>query len=370
MSTNANDDRLRRSKKKSRNKYPEKRTINLLYRTKSRTTTVIELLVFTVFTVLTVLFSQFFVIDRLSRADEAEKNYQHAEEKLETIKRANENYAEVRAKYSHYGNGYLNETELAMQDRITMLNVIDERVHAAGGIQNIQIVDNMATLNVEVQNANRLTEIIESLEKSVYVSYVTASVASTQNDKAGAVSATPDGSLIGDRLVNAVISVYFHTPEEVEIERKNGTEEESDARLDAGHGGMAIGENAYVPSISKPEVLETEPQETASHTESGATTVPPVQQAATKTIEQRAADQAARQEQVRRQIAQQQAKAAQAQQIAAQQAAQAAQQAAAQQAANQAAAQAQNPVQQQSASIDTPKGSNNIFSLQGGAAPF
>ncbi len=355
--------RLKTKKRGGSNLYPEKRTINLLYRNKSNQAIVAEFMVFFIFMFFTMIFSQYFVIGALQRADHAEHVYQDTQRKLATLKSGNGNYAEVRALYSHYGNGYLNESELAKQDRITMLNVIDERVHVAGGIQNIQITDNLVTINVEVQNANRLPEIIESLEESEYVSYVTASVASTQKDQAGAVSATPDGSVIGDRLVNATISVYFRTPKEVKEAVENGSATTKDQALDAGHDGTATGKNAYVPEISMPEIVETTAApETKPAQQEGIPKASPKNTGKTTTTRSAssAANKAARQEQARQQIAQQQAQAAQQQQIAQQQA----------QAAQQAQQQMQQQFQQKPANVDTPVGNNGIYSLQGGAAPF
>lgn len=332
-------------------KYPSKKTINLMYREHDTQDRIFTIVLFVLFMIFLYFFSCYGVAAQLARADAAEANYSRMEQNLEKMKEANSQYASVRADYSHYGNGYLNDEELSRQDRVTMLNVIDERVHAAGGIQTIQIQDNIAVITVGVTDAQRLPDIILSLEGSEYVSYVTAQTAATDEDR-DKLSLSEDGTPDQPLFVTGQLTIYFRTPEEVRAALASGeASATSDQALDAGENGSATGQNAYIPSIqhTRPDQIgETEAASSTTTASANAgdrnTSVEAAQAKAERAAAQRAAEEAAKRQ------------AAQAAQVAAQQTTTAVPQTVA--------------VQQQPANIDTP--TDNPFTggsitIQGGS---
>lgn len=235
-----------------------------------------------------------------------------------------------------------------------MLNVIDERVHAAGGIQTIQIQDNIAVITVGVTDAQRLPDIILSLEGSEYVSYVTAQTAATDEDR-DKLSLSEDGTPDQPLFVTGQLTIYFRTPEEVRAALASGeASATSDQALDAGENGSATGQNAYIPSIqhTRPDQIgETEAASSTTTSSDNAgdrnTSAEAAQAKAERAAAQRAAEEAAKRQ------------AAQAAQVA---------QAAAQQTT--AAVPQTVAVQQQPANIDTP--TDNPFTggsitIQGGS---
>ena len=329
-------------------KFPSKKTINLMYHEHDTQDRIFTIVLFVLFLIFLYFFSRYGVAAPLARADAAEANYTRMEQNLQKMKEANSQYADVRADYSHYGNGYLNADELARQDRVTMLNVIDERVHAAGGIQTIQIQDNIAVITVGVTDAQRLPDIILSLEGSEYVNYVTAQTAATDEDK-DKLSLSEDGTPEKPLFVTGQLTIYFRTPEEVRAAIESGeVSATSDQALDAGEFGSATGQNAYVPSIqnARPDRVG-ETAAASSTTTSSANAGSGRTRAESDTVKaERAAAQRAAQEAAKRQAAQ----------------------AAAQQPT--AAVPQTVAVQQQPASIDTP--TDNPFaggsiSIQGGS---
>ena len=329
-----------------KSKYPSKKTINLMYREHDTQDRIFTIVLFLLFMIFLYFFSRFGVAAQLAKADAAEAEYSRVEESLQKVKEANSSYADVRADYSHYGNSYLNDDERSRQDRVTMLNVIDERVHAAGGIQTVQIQNNVAVITVGVTDAQRLPDIILSLEGSEYVNYVTAQTAATNDDD---YQLSADGTPEAPLFVTGQLTIYFRTPEEVKQAIEGGEAAASDQSLDAGEYGTATGQNAYVPSITnqRPDI-EAGKNETASSAASSASSGSSSVQSTTASAERQAAQRAA-QEAEKRQAAQQ---------------AQAAQQTAA--AVPQTVA-----VQQQSANVDTPAenpfGSGADISIQGGS---
>lgn len=282
-------------------KYPSKKTINLMYREHDTQDRVFTLVLFALFMIFLYFFSCYGVAAQLARADAAEANYSRMEQNLEKMKEANSQYASVRADYSHYGNGYLNDEELSRQDRVTMLNVIDERVHAAGGIQTIQIQDNIAVITVGVTDAQRLPDIILSLEGSEYVNYVTAQTAATDEDK-DKLSLSADGTPDQPLFVTGQLTIYFRTPEEVRAALASGeASATSDQALDAGEYGSATGQNAYIPSIQHTRPDQIGETEAASSTTTasanagtGNTSAEAAQAKAERAAAQRAAEEAAK----------------------------------------------------------------------------
>jgi hypothetical protein len=184
--------------------YPSKRTINLLENEHKMGETIFTLSLFLIFLVFLFGFSRLFVTDQLQRADEAENRYQQVEQSLNKIKEANQVYDDVESRYSHYGKGYLNDQERAEADRLTMLDVIEEKVHPSGGIRSITITDNTAELSVEISQADRMPEIIADLESSPYVNYATATTEGTVDAKDGAPF-----------YVETDITIIFRTPQEM-----------------------------------------------------------------------------------------------------------------------------------------------------------
>ena len=282
-------------------KYPSKKTINLMYREHDTQDRVFTLVLFALFMIFLYFFSCYGVAAQLARADAAEANYSRMEQNLAKMKEANSQYASVRADYSHYGNGYLNDEELSRQDRVTMLNVIDERVHAAGGIQTIQIQDNIAVITVGVTDAQRLPDIILSLEGSEYVNYVTAQTAATDEDK-DKLSLSADGTPDQPLFVTGQLTIYFRTPEEVRAALASGeASATSDQALDAGEYGSATGQNAYIPSIQHTRPDQIGETEAASSTTTssanagtGSTSAEATQAKAERAAAQRAAEEAAK----------------------------------------------------------------------------
>lgn len=335
-------------------KYPSKKTINLMYREHDTQDRVFTIVLFALFMIFLYFFSCYGVAAQLARADAAEANYSRMEQNLEKMKEANSQYASVRADYSHYGNGYLNDEELSRQDRVTMLNVIDERVHAAGGIQTIQIQDNIAVITVGVTDAQRLPDIILSLEGSEYVNYVTAQTAATDEDK-DKLSLSADGTPDQPLFVTGQLTIYFRTPEEVRAALDSGeVSATGDQALDAGESGSATGQNAYIPSIEHTRPDQIGETEAASNTTTasanagtGNTSAEAAQAKTERAAAQRAAEEAAKRQ--------------------ATQAAQAAQAAAPQPTA---AVPQTVAVQQQSANIDTPTEhpfTGGSITIQGGS---
>ncbi len=238
-------------------KYPYKKQINLMYHERKVRHIAFSIGLFTIYLILLFLFTKYGVYEELGKADQAERYYKEKQNELEQIQRKNDEYPDVRLEYSHYGNSYMNEQESSAQDMVTMLNIIDERIREIGAIQSVTISSNVADIRLGIEDANRLPEIIRSLEESEYINYVTAQTASTVEQNRNKSMVDADGNIIIPQYVDAAIEVHFRSPDEVTQAVASGNSEAVDAYLDASPNGEASGEHAYIPFIME-KAEETE----------------------------------------------------------------------------------------------------------------
>ncbi|OON87363.1 hypothetical protein BXO88_03560 [Oribacterium sp. C9] len=238
-------------------KYPYKKQINLMYHERKVRHIAFSIGLFTIYLILLFLFTKYGVYEELGKADQAERYYKEKQQELEQIQRKNDEYPDVRLEYSHYGNSYMNEQESSAQDMVTMLNIIDERIREIGAIQSVTISSNVADIRLGIEDANRLPEIIRSLEESEYINYVTAQTASTVEQNRNKSMVDADGNIIIPQYVDAAIEVHFRSPDEVTQAVASGNSEAVDAYLDASPNGEASGEHAYIPFIME-KAEETE----------------------------------------------------------------------------------------------------------------
>lgn len=178
------------SKPIGKSKYPDKTSINLLMQDKSGGDPKFQIVIFVIFALILAVFVKFMVIDKLAEAYEAQRLYEQTQAQIDQLKAANEKYDEVREKYSHYGNGYLNDEEKAEQDRVDMMDVIKKNVISRSDIQSVEISGNVATLTIDNIRLNVVSEIVAAVEQNDIVSFVTVSTAGTNTDSNALVTAT------------------------------------------------------------------------------------------------------------------------------------------------------------------------------------
>ncbi|MGF6376143.1 hypothetical protein M2140_001214 [Clostridiales Family XIII bacterium PM5-7] len=177
-------------KKVGKIKYPEKTSINLAISDRDAGETKLPVLFFVIFLIVLMVFVKFMVIDKLAAANDARKAYQEMQYSIGELKEQNAIYDEVKADYSHYGNGYLNEEERIEQDRLEIINAISKKVLPKANISSLQISGNVATLTIANTRLSVVSEIVAALEDSDIVSYVNVTTAGTQNDESASVSAS------------------------------------------------------------------------------------------------------------------------------------------------------------------------------------
>ena len=197
---------------------PSKTSINLFIEEKHTGKYVVEILIFLVFMCGVAVFSKVCVQGKLDEMNRLESNYHQLENEVEEAKASLADYEDIRSEYSHYGNGYLNSNELALQDRLDMLALVEEKLLNQGALVEISISGNVATLTINSAKLASVSDVAEELEESDIVTYVTVSNAATKEQSQS--QAAEDGT--SENVVTSM-TIYFTSPSG---EQSDETEEE------------------------------------------------------------------------------------------------------------------------------------------------
>ena len=162
--------------------YPNKQYINILDGMKSDDNRTLEILFFIVFLIALAAFTKFGVIDKISEASAAEAAYNDMQRQITELKEQNADYEEVKKDYSHYGMGYLDDSEILLVDREDVLDLLDKYVLKNADIKTLNVTDNTVTLTVEKTRLNAISSIVKELESDPDVAFVTVNVAGTDRD--------------------------------------------------------------------------------------------------------------------------------------------------------------------------------------------
>lgn len=196
----------------SSGRYPEKTTINLLYREPDENRK-FTLILFGVFLIFLILFTKFLVIDQLQRVNRAEARYNQLKSDISRLKEENQVYEKVQREYSRYGNAALTEKEAEWQDRMDMMDTLYRVVPDTTDIAGISIEGNRAELTLDRVRLKEVSTVVASLENDPIVSYVSVSTAAKN----------------GGTAVTATVSVNFKSPD--------GRDTENSAENDSTGGG-------------------------------------------------------------------------------------------------------------------------------------
>lgn len=188
---------------KRKSKYPEKTSINLAQLNEDPGKKKRTWALFGVYVVGLLVFVHFGVFNQIRKINELEAAYHTAENQLSALQESNSDYDEVRAQYSHYGNGYLNDEEAVLQDRMDILDVVEKDVENTGALVGLSVSGNTAQLQIDSQKLANVSEIVSKLESEDIVSYVTVSTSATNN--ANYSSESTDSS----RTVLTTLTVTF-----------------------------------------------------------------------------------------------------------------------------------------------------------------
>ncbi len=170
---------------KRKKKYPVKTSVNLLYRERSDISPLQAVLAVAVFSVLLALFTKFAVIDRLAASARALQEAEELEMKVAMLEQSNSDYDDVLREYQHY---YFTVTDSGSVQAETFVDCLDlfelletEFINKAG-IQTVNLMGNVLTINLTDINLERASVIAKSLSENEMVKNVEVSIANRQQD--------------------------------------------------------------------------------------------------------------------------------------------------------------------------------------------
>lgn len=175
---------LKKSGKKGKGRagYPNKQYINVMDCMKPEENKTLEIVIFIVFLIALAVFTKFGVIDKIAQMSAAEAAYNDMQRQITELREQNADYDKVKKDYSHYGLGYLDDTEILLVDREDVLDLLDKYVLKNADIKTLNVTDNTVTLTVEKTRLNAISSIVKELEADPDVAFVTVNVAGTDRD--------------------------------------------------------------------------------------------------------------------------------------------------------------------------------------------
>ena len=187
--------------KKFKGKIPSKQTLNLIYKENDTGRRVFVILAVVLFILALAGFGWFVVRGQLSKVTKARRRYESIQSELNKLSEVRKNYDGIEEMYSHYGSSYMNAEELALQNRMAILGVINHNISTAQGLSQIQLSGNTATVQLMSLELKEVSSIVAELEASPIVSYVGVDTAAM--DEQGSL-ARRSGS-----LVQATLTIEF-----------------------------------------------------------------------------------------------------------------------------------------------------------------
>ena len=161
-------------------KYPSKTSINLMIvesHTKSHIATMLATLVIAVGLL---VFAKYMILDKIDEVNRMGQYYYQQSGMLATLKRNNEKFNEVQAEFGRYGTNFLNESEIAEQDRMEILKVIEEELLDKDALQTISITENVAKVTINSSKLKNVSQVVFNLENRDNVEYVTVSTSTSE----------------------------------------------------------------------------------------------------------------------------------------------------------------------------------------------
>lgn len=170
-------------KKLTKDRYPEKTSINLVMKEQDGGNWKVQIVIFAVFLVLLGIFVRVEVVGRLNRVMEASAQYGDMQSQIAALQKYNEDYEKIEEEYSHYSNNYLTEEEKALQDRLQIFEILETYVMSHAEVKSIDISENTVSVVIAKTDLNTVSLIVAMLEGEERVSYVSVSTAQTGEDK-------------------------------------------------------------------------------------------------------------------------------------------------------------------------------------------
>ena len=154
---------LNREIGKKRDIYPSKKSINLCYQEEASTVVSSMLLKIIFAVLLLVVVVKIFVFDVIAERNEAKEQLEAIQSTLDAQLVLLQDYDKVVEEYSRYSYKVLIDA-LPTQDRLEILEMLENTVYVDGGMSNISIAGNVITLNFSGLNLDECAQLIAEIQ--------------------------------------------------------------------------------------------------------------------------------------------------------------------------------------------------------------
>ena len=144
---------------------------------------------FLVFVLLMIPFIKFGVLDQLSKLNEAENNYRFYEDEKTALLAKLANYTDVKKEYDSMVGTYLSETEKANEDRLEIIDMVEEDIMEYVDITSLSIVNNSVTVQTGLTSMSTVSNIVKILNDDERNSFVGVTTAKSSDPNEERVSA-------------------------------------------------------------------------------------------------------------------------------------------------------------------------------------
>ena len=152
--------------------WPVKGTMNLVIREKTWSSPSRALPVLAVIVIAAALFSKFAVADRLAQVSRAQGQVNQLRQEIVQLQSAYADYSQVEEEYRRYSYGSLSEEELALADRLRVLDLLEEKLMPAAQVKNLAVGGNSLSLTLAGITLEQASGLVAELEGSDIVDSV------------------------------------------------------------------------------------------------------------------------------------------------------------------------------------------------------
>lgn len=173
--------------KGKRNRYPEKRNMNLFYRP-DRTTKPATIMLYAMFAAACLLgLSKILIYDVWKETYQAARALEAEQEKLNSVMLELKDYDEVKERYVRYAS---TEEERALVDRMEILAMLEEAMGNAASMDSISISGSTVQIQFSGATLAEIAQMVSRVEASPMVAETMVSTASTTEEGGAPVQAS------------------------------------------------------------------------------------------------------------------------------------------------------------------------------------
>lgn len=167
-------------KKTNEVRIPTKKGINFITNDKHKTN-VHAMICFLIFLVCLGLFTYFGVIRLLQKANDAASAYNSIQAQIDQLNNSMSDYDQIQEQYNNEAGSFMSDDELASDDRMEILSMIDEDIRPTIAIQDIHITSSQISITSSETTLSAVSNVIRILQSDARNSYATVTTTSANN---------------------------------------------------------------------------------------------------------------------------------------------------------------------------------------------